>query len=191
MNSQENTNPTQDLWAILNQEYQQAIAEAQQYLQWYEKYRKGRRNASRLLRGLAIAAVAVGTLCPLIDAAWKSPKYALGQWGYVAFALAAAFVGADKFFGVSSSWMRFMLASLDLERARKEFQLNWTMLTAELQGRPLATEQFQTCLKAVQTFTLRVQDIVKQETQLWIAEFQQSAAELEKWAKTGLEKQKQ
>jgi len=63
-------------------------------------------------------------------------------------------------------------------------------LTAELQGKTLATEQFQNGLKAVQAFTLRVQDIVKQETQLWIAEFQQSTAELEKWAKAGVEKQK-
>jgi len=94
---------------------------SEKYIQWYEKYRKGKRVASRLFRGLAIAAVAVGTLCPLIDAALKSPSWAFGQWGYVAFALAAAFVGADKFFGVSSSWMRFMLASLDLDRARKEF----------------------------------------------------------------------
>lgn len=186
-----NTNPTQDLWAILNQAYQQGIAEAQQYLQWYEQYRTGKRRALRLFRGLAIAAVAVGTLCPLIDAALKSPVYALGQWGYVAFALAAAFVGADKFFGLSSSWMRFMLAMLDLKRALKEFRLNWTMLTAELQGKPIATEQFRTSLQALQMFMSRTQDIIKQETQLWIAEFQQSTAELEKWAKAGVEKQKQ
>lgn len=191
MNSQENTDPTQDLWGLSEQKYQEAVAEAQKYIQWYEKYRRNQRIASQLLRGLAILAVAVGTLCPLLDAALKSTVWVLGQWGYVAFALAAAFVGADKFFGVSSSWMRFMLASLDLERALKEFQVTWMILTAELQGRQLTTEQFQSSLKVIQAFTLRVHEIVKQETQLWIAEFQQSAAELEKWAKTGLEKQKQ
>jgi hypothetical protein len=190
MGTQENKKTEQDLWEMLNREYEKASKEAEGYIYWYERNRMWKRSASRLFRALSIVAVAIGTLCPLIDAAYPSTPRNFGQWGYVAFALAAAFVGADRFFGLSSSWMRYMVARLELDRALKEFRFEWTRLTAELQGKPLSIENFQVCLKAIQTFTLRVQDIIKQETEGWITEFQRSLAELEKAVKAEVKARK-
>jgi hypothetical protein len=180
MSTQENNKTQQELWDILNREYEQVVQEADGYIRWYERNRMWKRNASRFFRALSIIAVAVGTLCPLIDAAYPSTSRIFGQWGYVAFALAAAFVGADRFFGLSSSWMRYMIARLELDRALKEFHFEWTRLTAEIKDKPLSSERFEVCLKTIQTFTLRVQDIIKRETEGWITEFQRSLAELEK-----------
>ena len=132
MNSREPEKTSQTLWDILHEEHKKGVQEAEKYIAWYEHHRMWKRNASRLLRALSIIAVAVGTLCPLIDAASPSTTIRIGQWGYVAFALAAAFVGGDRFFGVSSSWMRFTSARMELERVLTEFTFDWKLLTAEI-----------------------------------------------------------
>jgi len=176
----------QDLRGILDREYTKAIERAERYSTWYETNRTWVRTVSRVFRGCAILAVAVGTLCPLIDAAYASAPSSFGQWGYVAFALSAALVGADRFFGLSSSWMRYMVARLELSRVQKNFHFEWTRLIADLQDRPLAYDQFEVRLKAIESFTTKVDEIVKQETENWISEFQRSLSELAKAAKAEL-----
>jgi hypothetical protein len=46
----------------------------------------------------------------------------MGQLGYVMLALAAACVGFDHFFGLSTGWMRFMVTEMSLQQVLAEFQ---------------------------------------------------------------------
>lgn len=54
---------------------------------------------------LAIVFAGFGRLCPLLQS--FDPYF--DQLGYVSLGLVAAFVGVDKFFGLSSAWMRYMM----------------------------------------------------------------------------------
>jgi hypothetical protein len=148
-----------------------------------------------LLRIIVIFFAAVGGLCPLIDATGvfitKQPgidSFTLGKWGYVFIALAAAIVGFDKFFGLSTGWMRFIVTQLSLERVLQEFHYDWAFLLTQQQEQHLETNI--PLLHRAKDFTLKVEDLVRQETDAWVQEFQSGMVELAKILKTEVETRK-
>jgi hypothetical protein len=112
----DNSNPTRSL----AQAYEWAVRNAQEMINWYGKGRLPKRRGSQWLRTFAIILAAIGTLCPLVDAATQDNQKIslgvieialsqLGQWGYVSMALVAALISYDKVFGLSTGWMRYMI----------------------------------------------------------------------------------
>ena len=91
-------------------------------------------------------------------------------------ALGAAIVGFDKFFGLSTGWMRFIVTQLSLERVLQEFHYDWAFLLAQRQEQQVKTNI--PLLQRARDFTLKVEDLVKQETDAWVQEFQSDIAEL-------------
>lgn len=173
--------------------YDWAVRFANENIAWYERKKKPRRLGSQSLRALSIILAAVGALCPLIDAtgifkptnAANSQNYlVLAQWGYVFLAAAASVAGFDYYFGYSSGWMRFILTQISIERALKEFQYDWTILKAQQEVNAENTPIF---LQRARDFTLQVGNLVKQETDAWVAEFQTNITQLEKVLKTELD----
>jgi hypothetical protein len=174
---------------------QWAVNKAQERIDWYKDNTKTKRILAVLLRIIVIFFAAVGGLCPLIDATGvfitKLPgidSFTLGKWGYVFIALAAAIVGFDKFFGLSAGWMRFIVTQLSLERVLKEFHYDWAFLLAQQQEQQVKTNI--PLLQRAKDFTLKVEDLVKQETDAWVQEFQSGMAELAKGLKTEVETRK-
>ena len=111
----------EDIEKSLEKIYQWVIQNIKSQIEWYGKKRKPKRIASQLLRAFSIFFAIIGTLCPLIDATKILDKLVIGQWGYIAFALAAAFIGFDRYFGLSTGWMRFISTQLSLEKLLKEY----------------------------------------------------------------------
>jgi hypothetical protein len=180
------TNPTQSL----AQAYQWAVQNAQGQIDWYAKKRQPKKRGSQWLRTLAILLAAIGALCPLLDAATPNEGGVLsqlGQWGYVSIALAAAVVGYDKFFGLSSGWMRYMVTELSLQRTLREFQYDWNILYAQQAQQQPSQDNASTLLQRLKDFTLQVETLVKQETDAWVTEFQANISELDKMLKAEAE----
>src|SRR5436309_3295630 len=76
---------------------------------WYYAQRKlGKARASRCLRAFAIVLAIVGGLMPIIHGMYPQPWIA--QLGFALLALAAGAVAADRYFGVSSGWIRYVTA---------------------------------------------------------------------------------
>lgn len=170
----------------LNAAYDWAVRVADDYIKWYEKFRTRKKMASIILRGLSIIFVAVGTLCPLLEPIVPFGKTInLGQWGYVCFALAATFIGYDKFFGLSTSWMRFTITWMDLKRSLKEFQCNWAIMLVNEQENN--SGRIVKLLEIIKSFSLEMDEHVQKETQVWISEFQKSLAELDKQVRQRME----
>lgn len=173
--------------------HQWAVKKAHERINWYKDNSKTKRILSVLLRIIVIFFVAAGGLCPLIDATGVFKQvgldsFTLGKWGYVSMAFAAAIVGFDKFFGLSTGWMRFIVTQLSLERVLQEFHYDWAFLLAQQQEQQVKTNI--PLLKRAKDFTLRVEDLVKQETDAWVQEFQSDIAELTKVLKTEVETRK-
>ena len=173
--------------------HQWAVNKAHERIDWYKDNSKTKRILSVLLRIIVIFFVAAGGLCPLIDATevFKQlgiDSFTLGKWGYVSIALAAAIVGFDKFFGLSTGWMRFIVTQLSLERVLQEFHYDWAFLLAQQQEQQVKTNI--PLLQRAKDFTLKVEDLVKQETDAWVQEFQSDIAELTKVLKTEVETRK-
>jgi hypothetical protein len=175
---------TSDPPQSLAQAYQWAVQNAQSQIDWYANRRQPKKHGSQWLRTLAIILAGIGALCPLLDAA--IPDNAgmllsqLAQWGYVSIALAAALVGYDKFFGLSSGWMRYMVTELSLQRTLREFQYDWSILTAQKAQQSPPQNSAATLIQRLKDFTLQVETLVRQETDAWVTEFQANISELEK-----------
>ena len=90
-----------DIESALAKLYRYAEGRAIEATDWYLQDKRGKRIWSRGLRLLAILLVTAGALQPLLDAAAPGPSRT--AWGYVLLALAAACIGFDRFFGLSSA----------------------------------------------------------------------------------------
>jgi len=174
--------------------YHWAVQTATNHIEWYDRKKKPRRIWSQALRFLSIIFAAIGALCPLIDATGilGSPsdtqnRLILAQWGYVFLALAASIVGFDYYFGHSSGWMRFIVTQISIERALKEFQYDWLILKVQQENNPSNTPIF---VQRAKDFTLQIENIIKQETDAWVTEFQTNISQLEKVLKTEIEARK-
>jgi len=168
--------------------YDWAVLVASDNIEWYARKKRPRRLGSLFLRAFSIIFAAVGALCPLIAATEIfGDKFNLAQWGYVFLALAASVAGFDYYFGQSSGWMRFVITEISIQRALKEFQYDWVILKVQQEKNSLNTPIF---LQRAKDFTLQIENIIRQETDTWVAEFQTNITQLEKVLKTETEARK-
>jgi hypothetical protein len=164
--------------------YKWTVKTTESRIAWYDGSRKPKRAGSQWLRVFSILFAAIGALCPLIDATKIfGDEILLGQWGYVSIALAAAIVGYDKYFGLSTGWMRYIVTQLSLEKALKGFQYDWIILNAQEANTSVLIQR-------IKDFSLQVESLVKQETDAWVLEFQSNVTELEKVLKTEVDTRK-
>jgi hypothetical protein len=161
-----------------------AEAEAQRQIDWYHA-RKPDTLSSRM-RLAAILFGALGGLLPLLKAtlppaaAAGLANYAgISEAGYFSLALAVAIFQLDRYFGVSTSWMRYVTAAAAIEKSLEEYRMEWANLTAQLQGAPPAAPQLHQLIACTTNFSLAVKSHVEQETRAWVVEFQSNLAQLD------------
>jgi SMODS and SLOG-associating 2TM effector domain 2 len=168
----------QDTEAALAQLYRYAEGRAIDAVDWYLADKRGKRVWSRGLRLLAIALVTAGALQPLLDAAAPGPSRT--AWGYVLLAMGAACIGFDRFFGVSSGWMRSMTTARALERRLEQLQYDWAAECARSAARTVDPKQVQNRLALLRAFSDDVAALLQQETAEWVLEFQSNLLRLER-----------
>jgi hypothetical protein len=167
-----------DTEAALTQLYRYAEGRAIEATEWYLADKRGKRSWSRGLRLLAILLVTAGALQPLLDAAAPGPSRT--AWGYVLLALAAACIGFDRFFGLSSGWMRSMTCAQALERRLEQLQYDWAAECARSATRTVDPKQVQNRLALLRVFSDDMAALLQQETASWVLEFQSSLLRLER-----------
>jgi len=168
----------QDTEAALTQLYRYAEGRAIDAIDWYLADKRGKRSWSRGLRLLAILLVTAGALQPLLDAAAPGPSRT--AWGYVLLAMAAACIGFDRFFGLSSGWMRSMTCAQALERRLEQLQYDWAAECARSAARTVDPKQVQNRLALLRVFSDDVAALMQQETASWVLEFQSNLLRLER-----------
>ena len=156
--------------------YEQVETQAMGYITWYLKDRRTKSRWSRLLRAAAVLLAAIGSIIPILAATDEIVRV---EWGYIFLAAAAACVALDRYFGLSSAWMRYLTTELALQRLLREFQLDWTALNAQLGGSSPGRDQLEEMLQRIKTFSLDLIEKVELETLSWVAEFQSNFAQLE------------
>lgn len=140
-----------DTESALAKLYRYAEGRAIEATDWYLQDKRGKRIWSRGLRLLAILLVTAGALQPLLDAAAPGPSRT--AWGYVLLALAAACIGFDRFFGLSSGWMRSMTTAQSLERRLEQLQYDWAAECARSASRTVDPKQVQNRLALLRAFS--------------------------------------
>jgi hypothetical protein len=98
--------------------------------------------------------------------------------GYIFLAIAAALIAADSAFGISSSWMDFRMAQIEIEAILSEFRFNWYLQLAHLEGRPLNYKDCQALLRIQRNFATAIEETARKESKTWIHEFRGSLSKM-------------
>ncbi len=162
-------------------EYVERMAEEQ--IEWYSRKKRWKSRLSRGLRLASLVLFAAGAATPLVQASFPAlasvQGIVPGHIGYLLIALAAGCVAFDRFFGLSSGWMRYVTAAFALETALERFRFEWAHRQARRRGAsPTAAEVGELVSLCAET-ALGVRVEVEQETAAWVAEFQSNLARLE------------
>ncbi|MFE9922216.1 SLATT domain-containing protein [Streptomyces sp. NPDC005774] len=139
---------------------------------WYLAERAWKRRCARALRTGAAAGVAAGAALPLLDLTGATDGVA--PWGYVSLLLAVVCVAADRFFGVTSGWMRDVATAQAVQRRLQAFQFDWASeCVREVLGptEGTASEAAERCLSVLRRFSEDVSELVRVETADWMMDF--------------------
>ncbi|MGW0534140.1 SLATT domain-containing protein [Streptomyces sp. NPDC003032] len=140
--------------------------------EWYLTDRGWKRRGARLLRaGAALGAVGAGAL-PLLDLAGAVESVA--SWGFVSLLAGVACVGCDRFFGLTSGWMRDVATAQAVQRRLQALQFDWASESVrEVLGPTEGTagEAAERCLGVLRRFSEDVTELVRAETSDWMVEF--------------------
>ncbi|MFS4107684.1 SLATT domain-containing protein [Streptomyces sp. PD-S100-1] len=145
---------------------------ALQTASWYLSERVWKRRGARALRGGAAAGAVAGAALPLLDVAGVLAGAA--RWGYLALLVSAACVAADRYFGVTSGWMRDVATAQAVQRRLQLLQFDWASENVrEVLGPAEGTagEAAERCLGVLRRFSEDVTELVRTETADWMVEF--------------------
>ncbi|MFD5492476.1 SLATT domain-containing protein [Streptomyces sp. GDS52] len=139
---------------------------------WYLADRVWKRRCARALRAGTAAGTVTGAALLLLDLT----RVAVGAtpWGYLALLLAVACAVADRFFGVTSGWMRDVATAQAVQRRLQAFQFDWASeCVREVLGpaEGTASEAAERCLSVLRRFSEDVSELVRAETEDWMTDF--------------------
>ncbi|MFD8568650.1 SLATT domain-containing protein [Streptomyces sp. NPDC059639] len=137
-----------------------------------------RRGARALRAGAVLGAVCAGVL-PLLDL--TDAVAGAAPWGYYALLLAVACVGCDRYFGLTSGWIRDVATAQAVQRRLLVLQFDWASESVrEVLGpaEGTASEAAERCLGVLRRFSEDVTELVRAETADWMVEFRSGPAPL-------------
>ncbi|EMF53115.1 hypothetical protein SBD_6191 [Streptomyces bottropensis ATCC 25435] len=146
---------------------------------WYLADRVWKRVAARVLRIGAAAGALAGAALPLLDL--TGAVGGVAPWGYLALLSCVACVGVDRFFGVTSGWMRDVATAQAVQRRLQMLRFDWASESArEVLGPAEGTagEAAERCLGVLRRFSEDVTELVRAETADWMVEFRTGSAPL-------------
>ncbi|MER7759988.1 SLATT domain-containing protein [Streptomyces sp. NPDC097619] len=163
----------------LDELYRWVEAEALRTAEWYHADRARKRLGARLLRGVAALGTVTGASLPLLELTGSLPGAA--AWGYLALLLAASALAGDRFFGLTSGWMRDVATAQAVQRRLQVLQFDWASENVrEVLGPTEGTagEAAERCLTVLRRFSEDITELVRSETADWMVEFRSGPAPL-------------
>ena len=153
---------------------------------WYQRDKRDKRWASRLLRAGAVVLAVAGGVAPLVS----TTDAATARLGYIVLAGAAGCVAFDHFFGLSSGWMRDISAMQTLQSSLTRFHLDWLAWQANsspaLANPATSGDAVRAALELIDRLVTQVVRVTEAETMQWITDFHQSVAVLRQQADPGI-----
>lgn len=166
----------------LDKLYDYAVGEVERYIQWYYEKRKVKRRLGLWLRVFAIVITAIAGIIPIVNGIAENPLFIPPSLATLALAIAALLVLIDKFGGGTSGWVRYITTAQELSQLLEGFRFEWENIRITLNGSP-TTEQVTAAVSQCKDFIIKSHEVIRQETRLWVTEFQNVLKDLEKTAK--------
>ena len=180
IDSNKDSSPTLDWKAekvndSLNVIYYQSTKIADNAIQWYSRSSSSKKKGARTIRVLSII---LGTLAAILPTIGELlPSFGINfeikaGWTVVLLGVAGVLLLLDRFFGFTSGWMRYIVAELQLKQIKQEFELDWEAERAGWEGNTPTKDQVVQMLARCKAFVSQINTIVRQETDVWVQEFQ-------------------
>jgi hypothetical protein len=152
-----------------------AAARATDAIQWYLVSKRSKSRWARILRVAAIVGVAAAGVIPvivlLVPESGAKPAFN-AAWASVAIAGSAFCVALDRFFGFSTAWIRYITTEMQIQQLLHAFQYDWQLDRAGWSGGDATRDQYLQTLTRCKAFVQQIDQLVQQETNLWVVEFQ-------------------
>jgi hypothetical protein len=142
---------------------------------WYRRKKAPRQVFSLWIRLLSLIFALAGGLCPLLPS--NSPFPDAQRYGYLLLGVGGGLFLFDRLFGISSAWMRYMLAALEIEASMHSFNVQWIKARAAASTAGGTTNLEPFFMLATDALA-RIDGIVQRETAEWQGEFQASMVHL-------------
>jgi hypothetical protein len=155
--------------------YQRAEKHALEAIDWYLRSKKGKKFWAQRLRFSVIILTAIAGLLPIFSQMYEVPPISAS----IALGLAGTVLAVDKFFGFSSAWMRFIAVEHQIRQSLHEFQVNYELELSGWETPQPSVEQTQKVLNLCKAFLVQVDGIIRQETDKWLAEFQDAIKQID------------
>ncbi|MGW3623817.1 SLATT domain-containing protein [Streptomyces sp. NPDC000880] len=163
----------------LDELYRWVEQDALRTARWYLADRVWKRRTARVLRlGTALGVIA-GAALPLLDLAAVLDGAA--GWGYLSLLLGAACLVCDRYFGLTSGWIRDVVTAQAVQRRLLALQFDWACESVREVLGPTdgtASEAAERCLGVLRRFSEDVAELVRSETADWMGEFRSGPAPL-------------
>lgn len=149
---------------------------ARTHAAWYRRKKKTVQILSKALRLTAIGFLTMGGIAPLLAQA----DLPVGlHTGYILLAIGGSCLLADRIFGVSAAWARYMVAAIDIEALSETFRAS--VVATESSGEE---DKRIVIMQLCREFTDGICTIVSSETKVWVQEFDNSRNELDRISKS-------
>ncbi|MEU3691035.1 SLATT domain-containing protein [Streptomyces narbonensis] len=163
----------------LDELYRWVESQALRTAEWYLSDRVWKRRGARILRLGTAAGVIAGAALPLLDLTGAAEGAA--GWGYLSLLIGAACLACDRYFGLTSGWMRDVATAQAVQRRLQALQFDWASESVrEVLGptEGTASEAAERCLGVLRRFSEDVTELVRAETADWMVEFRSGPAPL-------------
>lgn len=144
---------------------------------WYIRHRIIHGRLTRLLRVASIILFAIGILWPIVRNNFPEMEGNNIEIGYISLAIGGLLLLLDKYLGISTGFVRFYIAELDIKKNTYEFIENWQIESVKASN-PLTIENILALINTLKTFRQSVFTTIQVETGAWATEFQSQTGEL-------------
>lgn len=156
-------------------------------IDWYLLAKKSKKYGALFVRAAAIVFTSLGGLMPVLAQIYDGEPAGTFKiepaWIAVVIAIGLAFLGFDRFFGLSRGWARYITTGLKISSLLGEFNMSWPKrIVTWDDGKPNDT-QLQEAIQACTSFVDSIGAIIAAETEEWVTDFQTSLRSLEAAAK--------
>lgn len=152
---------------------------------WYWASIHAKRRMSLWVRGIAFLLLVLGTTFPIYAAIENAPHDRLWFTQYAVAFLAAAGLTqvADKIFGWSSGWMRYITTVTTIENLTRSFELEWAKYIVS-RSTQLDSADVKALFELARGFEHELTRLQGDETAKWVAEFNTGISLLESLIRT-------
>ncbi len=158
---------------------------SRQMCAWYWRSIRTKRWTSLGARGVAFALLVAGSVLPLVAAVLPNveDRLLVTQSAVALLVGAGLALMADRVFGWSSGWMRYMTTVMTMENLTRAFELAWGRHLVALEGPPSAAD-VKTLFDLAQGLEAELLKLQADETTKWVVEFNSGLALLESAVKS-------